>query len=112
MAGERKLQKGEFKFLQSVMALGAVVGLVAATGGPAPSSACKGGAGVCFGDSVIAVAKPYLVHGGVGALIGAAAAAVLVCLWRWRHAGQPAFATTAPREAIAERVRHEVWRRD
>jgi hypothetical protein len=110
MAGEWKLGKGEFKFVESATAIGAVVGLVATIGGAGTAGRCHGRPGECLGQSMVAVAKPYLVHGLIGAVIAAAVAGGLVLLWRWRGAGQ---AVAAPvRQAIPERVRHEVWRRD
>src|SRR5947208_2395794 len=109
MAGGWKLRRGELKFVESVAALGAVLGLIATTGGPAPTGQCHGHARHCFGQSVVAVARPYLVHGLVGGMIAAALGALLVLVWRWRTADAP----QAPRrQAIPQRVRHEVWRRD
>jgi 5-methylcytosine-specific restriction endonuclease McrA len=45
-----------------------------------------------------------------GALVGAVLALVLIYWWRGRVKGGGA--PTQLREAIPERVRHEVWRRD
>jgi hypothetical protein len=76
-------------------ALGAVIGLVTVDG-PAR------------GASAWAVAEPYVLRAAAGALVAAALGAVLVLAWRTR-----APVAAAPRrEAIPERVRHEVWRRD
>jgi hypothetical protein len=79
---------------QLLIAAGAVAGLVT-VGGP-------GG-----GESIWSALAPYAVHAGLGASCGAAAALLIAGVWR----PSPAPAT-APREAIPERVRHEVWRRD
>ena len=54
-------------------------------------------------------AAPYATHALTGALIGLACAIALVLAWRSR--ASPA-APAPRREAIPERVRHEVWRRD
>jgi HNH endonuclease len=78
---------------QLLIAAGAVVGLVTVDGA---------GHG-----SVWAVADPYLVRGGTGAAAGVAVAILIAAVWRPR---KPRAATA--RQAIPERVRHEVWRRD
>jgi hypothetical protein len=88
-----------------------VIGLVSAIGVPRAGD-CRATLGKCVGQSIGDVARPYLVHAAVGAGIGLLVAIALLELWRWRNAGQQAGATAAPREAIPERVRHEVWRRD
>jgi 5-methylcytosine-specific restriction endonuclease McrA len=54
---------------------------------------------------------PYIERAAAGAAVGLAAALILILLWRLRS--QPVASAAAPvREAIPERVRHEVWRRD
>ena len=100
MAGEKRWRRGEFKFVEAAISLGAVIGLVDAIGFRSA------------GQSMTAVVKPYVVHGTVGAILGMAVAVGLVSVWRWRNAGRPAAAVAPRREAIPERVRHEVWRRD
>jgi hypothetical protein len=112
MAGERKLRKGEVKFVESALALGAVIGLVDAIGFRSAAGSCRGGTGECVGASMAAVMKPYVLHGTIGAMVAAALAVVLVYTWRWRNAGRPVAAPAPRREAIPQRVRHEVWRRD
>jgi hypothetical protein len=112
MAGEMKLRKGEFKFVESIAAMAAVIGLVDAIGPRGSAGSCHADAGECVGRAVTAVMKPYVVHGVVGAIIGAALAAALVYAWRWRNAGRAAAPAPPRREAIPQRVRHEVWRRD
>jgi hypothetical protein len=77
-------------------ALGAVMGLVTV------DRPARGG-------SVWAVAEPYVLHAAAGALAAAALGTVLALAWRARA---PAAAAVPRREAIPERVRHEVWRRD
>jgi HNH endonuclease len=79
---------------QVVIAAGALVGLVTVSG--------AGG-----GGSIWSVAEPYVVHGAVGAAAGLAAAIGVAFLWR-----RPAVAARPRRQAIPQRVRHEVWRRD
>ena len=107
-----KLRKVEVKFVESAAALGAILGLVDAIGSPGSAGNCDGRPGECFGRSVVAVAQPYVSHALIGALIGSAVAALLVYTWRWRNAGRPVVAGPPRREAIPQRVRHEVWRRD
>ena len=82
---------------QLLVAAGAVAGLVTVPG--------PGGAG-----SVWSALEPYAAHAGVGAACGAAAALLLSAVWRARR--PVAAAGPLPRQAIPERVRHEVWRRD
>ena len=77
---------------QLLIAAGAVAGLVTVHGGRGSWSS---------------MLEPYLVRAGVGALCGAAAAMLIGMAWR-----RPSAPAAAPREAIPERVRHEVWRRD
>jgi hypothetical protein len=82
------------QFVQLTGAAGAAIGL-ANVHGPGPAV------------SVWAVAQPYVTHALTGALIGLASAVIVVLAWRPRHEPE------APRrQAIPERVRHEVWRRD
>src|SRR4051794_14749577 len=76
-----------------LVAAGALVGLVSVD---RPGS--RGSAWV--------VAAPYVTHALVGAMVGLGVALVLARL-------RPAARGVPPRrEAIPERVRHEVWRRD
>jgi hypothetical protein len=82
--------------MKVVAAAGAAVGLVTVH--------TPGGAGPAW-PSV----EPYVAHTAAGAAVGlAVAAAVLVGL----RSRTPAQAPRPRREAIPERVRHEVWRRD
>jgi hypothetical protein len=84
------------QLVQVIAAAGAAVGLVTVRapggGGPAWSSV-----------------EPYLVHAAAGAAVGLAVAVAVLIVLRSR---MPARAPRALREAIPERVRHEVWRRD
>jgi hypothetical protein len=102
-------RKRDLALFESATAFGAVVGLVLAIDSPSKAGACRGGAGRCVGESVLAAAKPYLVHALVGGALGGALALVLIFALRG-HA--PGGAMAPRREAIPERVRHEVWRRD
>jgi hypothetical protein len=77
-----------------IAAAGALVGLVVVD---------RPGAG----GSLWPVAEPYVVHALLGAAAGAALGAVLLLASRPRS--RPA---RPRREAIPERIRHEVWRRD
>jgi hypothetical protein len=84
------------QLVQVVTAAGAAVGLVTVH--------TPGG-----GDSAWPSVEAYLAHTAAGAAVGlAVAAAVLVGL----RSRTPAQAPRPQREAIPERVRHEVWRRD
>jgi hypothetical protein len=107
-----KSRKGELKFVESIAALAAVIGLVDSIGSRGAGRGCRAGAGECVGRTVAAVMKPYIVHGAVGAVIGTAIAIALVYHWRWRNAGRPVAVGPPRREASPQRVRHEVWRRD
>ncbi|MEA2430967.1 MAG: hypothetical protein QOF65_1047 [Thermoleophilaceae bacterium] len=82
------------QILQVLVAAGAVIGLVTV-------------AGPGRGGSAWAAAEPYVVHGAIGAAAGLVAAILLASLRR------PGAVPALPRrEAIPQRVRHEVWRRD
>jgi hypothetical protein len=61
------------------------------------------------GGSAWSSVEPYLVHAAAGAAVGLAVAVAVLIVLRSR---MPARAPRALREAIPERVRHEVWRRD
>ena len=76
---------------QILVAAGAVVAIVTAPSAAAPRS----------------LAESYLLRGAVGAACGAAVAALVWVLWP-RRAPAPALR----RQAVPQRVRHEVWRRD
>ena len=78
---------------QLLIAAGAVVGLVNVHGA---------GHG-----SIWAIAAPYAVRGGIGAAAGAVMAALVAAVWH-----RPPSSAPPRREALPERVRHEVWRRD
>jgi hypothetical protein len=78
-----------------LMAAGAVIAVVTAAGPPR-------------GGSAWSLVEPYLVRATLGALGGAAVAGLIALAWPRRVA-----APAAPRrQAVPERVRHEVWRRD
>jgi hypothetical protein len=82
------------RVIRLLVAAGALVGLVA-VGGPGS------------GGSAWDATAPYVTHALAGALLGAAVA--LALRGRLLRRVRP----PAPRrEAIPERVRHEVWRRD
>jgi hypothetical protein len=113
MTRTRRQRKRELTLFESATALGVVLGLLLAldshgsTGGT-----CRAGLGKCVGDSMLAVAKPYVTHGLVGGALGAVVALVIIYAWRGRLAAAGAEVAAPRREAISERVRHEVWRRD
>jgi hypothetical protein len=79
-----------------IAAAGALIGLVT-VGRPGP------------GGSAWSLAEPYVIHALAGLSVGAVLGAVLLLAGPRRAASGSA----APRrEAIPQRVRHEVWRRD
>jgi hypothetical protein len=55
---------------------------------------------------------PYVSRGLTGAVLGLGVAVVLLVVWIVTRGGRTPTAPAAGREAIPERVRHEVWRRD
>jgi 5-methylcytosine-specific restriction endonuclease McrA len=82
---------------QVLAAAGAAVGLVTVDGPGA-------------GGSVWSAVEPYALNAAAGAALGLVVAAAVVLAWRSRS---PVPGAARPRrEAIPERVRHEVWRRD
>lgn len=83
------MTRRDLQLLQLATALGAVVGLVQVERPRSVSS--------------------YLTNASVGAVIALVVGAALLFVWRSRR--RPA-AVVPKREAILERVRHEVWRRD
>ncbi|MCW2966520.1 MAG: endonuclease [Solirubrobacteraceae bacterium] len=86
--------------MKLMLAAGAVIGLMSAAEHPGH----RRGAGA-------GLPMPYVTGAARGAAIGLAAAVMVVLDWRlWRNRSIPAAAPR--REAIPERVRHEVWRRD
>jgi hypothetical protein len=78
---------------------------VVVAGGAAVGLATVGGPG--DGGSLSSQAAPYVVQALIGALAGLGVAIALLRVWR-----APASVPAPRREAIPERVRHEVWRRD
>jgi hypothetical protein len=78
-----------------IVAAGALVGLVTVSGP---------GRGGSWWDAV----APYVTHALAGAALGAALALAI----RGRLPRRAAVVAATRREAIPERVRHEVWRRD
>ena len=87
------------RMIRLIVAAGALVGLVTVSG---PGSG---------GGSPWVLVAPYVTHALAGALVGAGAA--IMVRGRVGHGpGRRAVLVPARREAIPERVRHEVWRRD
>jgi hypothetical protein len=87
------------KLAQLAMAAGAGIGLW--------SAAARG----AHGRHVAAVAS-YASRGLTGAVAGLGVALLLLLAWRLTRGGRTPTAPAVGREAIPERVRHEVWRRD
>jgi hypothetical protein len=83
------MTRRDLQLVQLVTALGAVVGLIQVE---RPRSAA-----------------PYLTSALTGAAIALVSAGVVLLVWRARC---PPAKVAPRREAIPERVRHEVWRRD
>ena len=110
MSKKRKRQKREMALLECGGLAGAMIGLVDAVKTAPARSECHGTINKCIDEGV----QPYLKHALVGSAIGCAVVLALILLWHYRNA--PNAAADAPRvprrEAIPERVRHEVWRRD
>jgi HNH endonuclease len=109
MSKKRK-QRREIALLECGGLLGAMIGLLDAVTHASTQPECRKTLDTCISKDV----HPYVSHAAVGMLIGCAVALALILLWNYRNA--PAArrpAAAAPRrEAISERVRHEVWRRD
>jgi hypothetical protein len=90
----------EVRLAELAMAGGAVIGLMSVAEHPAHRHRPRTG-----------VPMPYVTGAVRGAAIGLAVAVVVVLAWQlWRNRAIPA--AVPRREAIPERVRHEVWRRD
>jgi hypothetical protein len=107
MSRTRKRTSTETKVVEGFPALGAAIGLL--TADPGVAGPCRGAASTCVSDSLVASLQPYITGALAGAAVGLAVGLALIMLWRWRsHPAAPA----PRREAISERVRHEVWRRD
>jgi hypothetical protein len=98
----------QLKLLEALPSLGAVIGLATVPSAPAPAR-CAGEASRCVGESLWSSIQPYVNHALGGAFAGLAVAMIVILAWRSRD---PAPAPAPRREAIPERVRHEVWRRD
>lgn len=100
--------------LQGAAGFGAVGGLMWALDHPATAPACPGqpgapanGIGQCMTDGMMAVAKPYLVGGVCGALIGVGIVLTGLLLFRYMRGparggrSDSAFASTPPPTATA-----------
>jgi hypothetical protein len=107
MSKRRRHEKREIKIVEACGLVGAAVGLLQPV--HHVSSHCRGPASKCAGPAVFESFQPYITHALWGAAIGSflAIAAILSVRWRAR-----ASAGSVASRAIAERVRHEVWRRD
>src|SRR5689334_21174329 len=113
MARTRNRQhKRELVVLESVLALGAVLGLLTATGHREGANACRDALGTCVGVSMKSALMPYVTHAIAGALLGTALALVAIYTWRGRVQAAGVASPSPRREAIPVRVRHEVSRRD
>jgi hypothetical protein len=87
------------KVAQLAMAAGAGVGLWSAA---AQGAHARHAAGLA----------PYATAGLTGSIAGLVVAVLLLVAWRVLRGGRTPGPPAAGREAIPERVRHEVWRRD
>jgi hypothetical protein len=106
----RRRTSTQLKLLEALPALGAAIALATTPSGATAPGNCTGDAARCVGDSMWASFQPYFERALGGACVGLALAMVAILALRSRGAAQPAAAPR--REAIPERVRHEVWRRD
>lgn len=134
MATKRQ-QSSVTTLLEASTGGGAAVGLLlaamsAAKHPPLPARCTAKAAGQCLGQQTSAMLQPYLIGGLVGAAVGLGIGVLLVVMWnqvrkprapasRLVLAGVPAQPADQVqnlgrprRQAIPERVRHEVWRRD
>src|SRR3954449_4216020 len=89
VTSKKKSYKRETNFLETVMSLGLVMGLVSAIGAPAAGN-CRATVDKCVGQSIGAVARPYLVHAAVGAGIGLIVWMAVIGLCRWTYGPQTA----------------------
>ncbi len=100
-----------------------MVGLLGAAYGAAspPAQTCRPSSqhpADCAGQAMSQALTPYFKGAAIGAAVGLLVGALIVLTWKYvRGAKSGPFATTRPeskprREALPERIRHEVWRRD
>jgi hypothetical protein len=108
MSRTRKRTSTQTKVVEGFPALGAAIGLV--TADPGVAGPCRGTTSSCVSESLGASLQPYITGALAGAIVGLAVGLALIMLLRYRKGPAQDFA--ARREAIPERVRHEVWRRD
>jgi HNH endonuclease len=135
----RRRQSPAASALEACTGGGGAIGLllaasIAAKHPPTASRCPPKDAGLCFGQQTSQMLHPYLVGGLVGAAIGLAVGTLVLIAWakirrpkkhradaveirsRPSNSVGPGRASIAPparrRQAIPERIRHEVWRRD
>ena len=108
MARSRKQEKRELKLVEMAAIAGAALGILQ-TGAPHAAAPCRGEVSRCLSHSIVGTLEPFVVHAMAGALAGTILVVSCLVLWHWH--GRAGSAPIASR-AIAERVRHEVWRRD
>jgi len=119
----RSRQSWEEKLLELTTGGGVVVGLLSAanTAKHQPARVCRAAshaASNCLAHAMSGALSPYLKGAALGAAVGLVLGVALVLTWKYmRGAKSGPFAARKPaavtrREAIPERVRHEVWRRD
>lgn len=95
------------KFIEVCGFAGAAIGLLQPVHDVATH--CQGSSNKCAAPALFESLQPYVMHALWGAAMGSFLAVAAILLWRWRSA-EPASPVVS--RAIAERVRHEVWRRD
>src|SRR3954467_14573438 len=105
MASRRKSTSGQTKVVEGAAGLGAAIGLLTAHG-TGVTRGCQRAVDGCASQSFFAGFEPYVTGALRGVIVGCGIAVLLILIWRWRS--QPARATEPRRQAIPERVRHEV----
>lgn len=123
MAGRSRKQSWEEKLLELSAGGGIALGLMSAAASAAnrPARVCHptGPNGKdCAANLITGALAPYFKGAAIGGVTGVLLGLLVILTWKYmRGASSGPFArrpqpAAAVREAIPERVRHEVWRRD
>jgi hypothetical protein len=120
----RRRQSWEEKLIELSMGAGVATGLLTAAGAAhrrVGSSVCQSATkdpSRCVSHAFSDAIAPYLRGAAVGAVAGLLIGALLVVTWKYMRGAKsgPFARRTQParpgRQAIPERIRYEVWRRD